>query len=128
MRMFTTALVIVTSCGITALAQEPAKKVSDFELCHTTYALCTFSQCGQATGSGKQKTTTCSCSVWQGYSVAAYSTSGTECDGPTKNPAGQTIVVSRYYPIPGYATCSNTKPWAMCLDKQCTVDDKDKTK
>ncbi len=127
-KLFSTVLLVVASCGITAMAQEGAKDPPKFLLCHTTYALCTFSQCGPAVAQGNQETTTCACRVWQGYSVAAYSPSGTECDGQTKTPDGQTQVISRYYPIPGYGTCSNNKPWAMCLDKPCVVDSNDKTK
>ena len=127
-RLFSIFLLVVTSCSITAIAQEGAKDQSKFRLCHATYALCTFSQCGPAVVQGKQGTTTCACRVWQGYSVAAKSPSGTECDGETKGSDGQTKVISRYYPIPGYGTCSNDKAWAMCLDKPCTVDSKDKTK
>jgi len=123
-----TAVLIVTSCSLTAMAQEGAKDIPKFRLCHTTYALCTFAQCGPAKGPEKHETTTCSCNVWQGYSVAAYSPDGKECDG-AKEKDGQTIVISRYYPIPGYATCSDqNQPWAMCLNKKCTVDDKNKTK
>lgn len=59
--------------------------------------------------------------MWQGYSV------GTECEKP-KTADDQTTVRSRYYPIPGYGSCSNEKPWAMCLDMPCVVDSNDKTK
>ncbi|HMD19088.1 MAG TPA: hypothetical protein VKH40_02135 [Alloacidobacterium sp.] len=116
--LFSTALLIVTSCSLTALSQETAK-AKPFEVCQGTYALCTFSKCEATPG---LNTASCSCGVWQGYSV------GTECEGPKKNPDGQTTVRSRYYPIPGYARCTNSNPWAMCLDKPCTVDEKDKTR
>jgi hypothetical protein len=126
--LFSTVLLVITSCRITAMAQAGAMHHPEFLLCHTAYALCTFSQCGPAVAQGKQETTTCSCRVWKGYSVAAYSGSGTECDGQSTTPDGQTKVISRYYPIPGYGTCSNNKPWAMCLDKSCVVDSNDKTR
>jgi hypothetical protein len=119
MKIFPAALLIVMSCNLT-LAQEAAKE-KPFQVCQGTYALCTFSQCGpaQAQGPGQDSTTTCTCRVRPGPSV------GTECEQPATAPDGQTIIRSRYYPISGYARCSNNKPWAMCLDVKCTVD-KDK--
>jgi hypothetical protein len=131
-RLFSIVLLVVTSGGITAMAQVVVKDHSKFLLCHTTYALCTFSECGPAVADGNQETTTCACRIWQGYSVAARAPKGTpsgnECDGQKTTSDGQTTVISRYYPIPGYGVCSNNKPWAMCLDKLCTVDPNDKTK
>jgi len=118
MRTFPATLLIVMGCSITALAQEATPK--PFQVCQGTYALCTFSQCGPAQGKGQQ-TSACSCNVWQGYSV------GRECE-KSKIVNGQTVIRSRYYPIPGYGTCSNSKAWAMCLDKKCVVDSNDKTK
>jgi len=112
-----TALLMATS-GSNALSQTPAKDPAPFQVCHGTYALCTFSQCGEV--QGKQPTVFCACRVRQDYSV------GTECEGPTKNPEGQTMVRSRYHPIDSYARCTNNKPWAMCLDAPCVVDKDDK--
>jgi hypothetical protein len=116
-KIVSTALFILTTCTLTVLAQKPAVETPAFSVCMSDYALCTFSECGKPEAQGK--TVACSCRVRQGYSV------GTECEGPKKNSAGQTILRSRYYPIPGYARCSNSKPWAMCLDATCTVDPKD---
>ncbi|HTX75174.1 MAG TPA: hypothetical protein VMD29_03135 [Terracidiphilus sp.] len=127
-RLFSAVLLVVTACGITATAQETKKDKSPFRLCHTTYALCTFAQCGPAVAQGNRETTTCACRVWQGYSVAAVAPKGTECDGPRTTRDGKIKVISRYYPIPGYGTCSNNNPWAMCLDMPCVVDSNDKTK
>lgn len=123
-----TALLMATGGTINALSQTPAKDPAGFQVCHGTYALCTFSQCGEV--QGKQPTVFCSCRVRQGYSVGTeqdYSI-GTECEGPTKNPEGQTVLRSRYHPIDSYARCTNNKPWAMCLDSPCVVDQNDKTK
>jgi hypothetical protein len=36
---------------------------------------------------------------------------------------GQAII-SRYYPITSYADCSNSQPWAFCLDSPCLIDQK----
>jgi hypothetical protein len=32
------------------------------------------------------------------------------------------LLRSRYHPISSYARCSNSRPWAWCLDKPCSVD------
>jgi hypothetical protein len=120
MKMLPITLLMIAGSSLTALAQE-APQPKPFQLCQGTYSLCTFSECGPAQAQGNQITTACSCHVWQGYSV------GTECEKP-KTVDGQTMVRSRYYPIPGYGSCSNDQPWAMCLDMPCVVDSNDKTK
>ena len=113
-----TALLVAASGSPNALSQTSAQGPGQFQVCHETYALCTFSQCGEI--QGKQPTVFCSCSVMQDYSV------GTECEGPTKNPEAQTVLRSRYHPVDSYARCTNNKPWAMCLDAPCVVDKDDK--
>src|SRR5271170_2619096 len=132
-KMLPAVLVMVTSCSITVLSQEPAKAsprasplkplAPAFQVCQGTYALCTFAQCGkEEKHKGEKPTVACACNVKHDYSV------GTECEGPKKDPVGQTIVRSRYHPIDGYARCSNNKPWAMCLDSPCVIDKNDATK
>jgi hypothetical protein len=82
-----TALLMAASGSINALSQTSTKDPNPFQVCSGKYALCTFSQCGDV--QGKQPTVFCVCRVRQDYSV------GTECEGPTKNPEGQTVLRSR---------------------------------
>lgn len=134
-KMVPAILLLAASCGITAFSQEPpksqppaksqepAKAPRPFMVCEDTYALCTFSQCGEEQKHpGKESTVACACTVRHDYSV------GTECDKPRTNRTGQTIVRSRYHPIDGYARCTNDQPWAMCLDSPCVIDSNDPAK
>ena len=67
-------------------------------------------------------TVTCGCRV----RTNEYSVGEKPCSDPTEVSAGN--LKSRYHPIQGYARCSNGSPWAMCLDKPCTIDPTDNTK
>jgi hypothetical protein len=54
--------------------------------------------------------------------VSPYRRAGQEpCQGVEQAPEGQQIR-SRYYPVKSYASCSNDRPWAWCLDKPCIID------
>jgi hypothetical protein len=87
-----------------------------FTVCSGTYALCTTATCKPVAGS--KRLLSCSCTVQQGYSAGAKSCQEVLQGPPT---AGDTIP-SRYYPIKSMAVCSNSRRWAFCLDKKCTVD------
>jgi hypothetical protein len=47
---------------------------------------------------------------------------------PTKKEVSEGRTKSRYFPIKTYSRCSNNRPWAMCLDKECWIDKNDPTK
>ena len=93
------------------VAQAPS-----FTVCSGTYALCTMATCTPV--AGRKRLLSCSCTVQQGYSAGAKSCREVPQGPPT---AGETIP-SRYYPIKSTAVCSNSRRWAFCLDKKCTVD------
>ena len=93
------------------VAQAPS-----FTVCSGTYALCTTATCKPV--AGRKRLLSCSCTVQQGSSAGAKSCREVPQGPPT---AGQTIP-SRYYPIKSTAVCSNSRRWAFCLDKTCTVD------
>lgn len=112
--MLPAALLMVTSCVITALSQEPAKKASDdFILCKSKYALCTTAKCTPVPG--KNGEVSCACDVKTGYSAGQQA-----CQDAKETGTGQ--LKSRYYPVKSYAICTNNRPWAWCLDKACTID------
>jgi hypothetical protein len=124
-----TALLMVASCSVPALAQSTPKTTPPaplvppppFYACRMTYALCTFSACDLVVLMGDKATTTCGCKViTDGWSVGAKDCKADKPD--------ETHVKSRYFPIRTYARCSNKRPWAMCLDSDCTLDKTDKTK
>lgn len=56
-----------------------------------------------------------------------YSVGGTPCHEPIDSPEGKQVV-SRYFPIKSYASCSNDRPWANCYDRPCIVDKDDPAK
>jgi hypothetical protein len=89
-------------------------------VCESTYALCTTAKC-TAIEEG-QGTVFCGCEVKTGYSVG-----GTPCHEPIDSPEGKQVV-SRYFPIKSYASCSNDRPWANCYDRPCIVDKDDPAK
>jgi hypothetical protein len=58
-------------------------------------------------------------------SVGAHQAGTNPCFGVSKTvPQPGAQIPSRYYPIAGYATCTNNNKWAWCLDKPCTVEKK----
>ena len=87
---------------------------SPFAVCPGTYALCTTAQCQLINGK-----LWCACDVKQGYSAGTKSCSTVPPLGPVTT--GESIP-SRYYPIKSMAICSNSRPWASCLDAPCTVE------
>jgi hypothetical protein len=93
---------------------------ADFTVCEGIYALCTTAPCQPI--AGKEDTVSCDCTVQTGYSVGLE-----PCKGEVSTAEGKQIV-SRYYPIKSYASCSNDRPWANCLDSPCNVDDSDPSK
>ena len=98
---------VVLALGGTAQAQ-------DLKVCKSTFALCTIAQCDPIPGNDKQ--VACHCTVNNSYSAGAE-----PCSGVKNTPEGQQIH-SRYYPVKSYASCSNDRPWAWCLDKPCLID------
>jgi hypothetical protein len=91
-----------------------------YQVCKSTYALCTTAKCDRAAPGAK--TVSCSCEVRTGYSVGS-----SPCQEPTKTSAGEQIR-SRFYPVKSYARCANNRPWANCFDKECVVDKDDPSK
>ena len=85
----------------------------DFILCKSKYALCTTAKCTPVPG--KEGTVSCACDVKTGYSAGQQA-----CQTAKETNTGQ--LKSRYYPVKYYAVCSNSRQWAWCLDKPCTVD------
>lgn len=105
-------LLLAANLSLTALAD-------NFIACKSTYALCTTAPCVPIPG--KKGFVSCKCSVNTGYSV------GTKSCKKIQNTSKGQITYSRYYPIKSYATCSNNRPWAWCLDSPCIIDKKDPT-
>ncbi|CDZ79232.1 hypothetical protein BN59_03550 [Legionella massiliensis] len=104
----------------TFMLYNPSVFASAFYNCKSKYALCTTAACKPVPG--KKDLVSCNCSVHDGYSVGA-----SRCKGAKQTKEGE-VVYSRYYPIKQYVRCSNSRPWAWCLDKPCIVDKKDPTK
>jgi hypothetical protein len=111
-------LLMVVTPGASPAATPAA--ASPFTLCKSTYALCTTAECTAVPGHPTQLS--CACKVRTGYSAATKA-----CTPVQSTPQGQ-VVQSRYYPIKGYQTCSNNRPWALCLDAPCVVDRNDPKK
>jgi hypothetical protein len=91
----------------TAIAGGP-----DFIVCKSTYALCTTAACTPVPG--KKNFVSCKRNVMTDYSAGLKA-----CDEKTSK--GQ-LLRSRYHPISSYALCSNSRPWAWCLDAPCAID------
>jgi len=106
-------LILIACVPVSAMAASP-----DFTLCDGKYALCTTAKCTPVPG--QEDTVSCACEVKDGYSV------GKQACQDAKASADQ--VKSRYYPVKYHAICSNSRPWAWCLDKACTVDKNHPTK
>ncbi len=127
-RLLATACLILAGLQPLGAAQAPSTTppaplipASTFYACRMTYALCTFSACEAVVIIGDKATSTCNCKViTDGWSVGAKDCKADKPDG--------TQVKSRYFPIRTYARCTNKRPWAMCLDSDCTLDKNDKTK
>jgi len=90
-----------------------AQAADDFSVCKGTFALCTTATCTPTPG--KEGTVSCGCEVKNGYSAGHQSCQQAREVGPGR-------LMSRYYPVKYHAICSNSRPWASCLDKPCTVD------
>jgi hypothetical protein len=101
-------------CGSGGSSSDAAANPGGFVVCKSTYALCTGAPCIEIPGD--DQAVSCACIIQTGYSVAT-----TKCQPPTVTPHGLQVI-SRYYPIRSYAPCSNSRPWANCLDSPCVVD------
>jgi len=106
-------LSIVGVFGV-VLALGGTAQTQDLKVCKSTFALCTIAQCDPIPGNDKQ--VACHCTVNNSYSAGAE-----PCSEVKNTPDGQQIH-SRYYPVKSYASCSNDRPWAWCLDKPCLID------
>lgn len=100
-----------------ALACTSNVSASKFYACKSKYALCTTAPCTPV--AGKKDVVSCHCKVVTGYSAGAK-----QCQDEKKTKKG-ILINSRYYPVKSYARCSNSRPWAWCLDKPCLIDKKD---
>jgi hypothetical protein len=102
-----------------AICPNASARAEDFIVCQSIYALCTTAQCTPI--AGKTDVVSCKCNVETDYSAGlkpCEDKSGSEGD----------MLRSRYHPIKSYARCSNSRPWAWCLDKPCVVDKSDPAK
>ena len=115
-RMLSAAVLMVIVCSITALSQSSAK--SEFIVCKSKFALCTFAQCKPETILETPLLLSCKCEVL----TDAWSVGAKPCEEEKKVPEGE-LIRSRYAPnFNTYARCSNNRPWAMCLDSPCIID------
>lgn len=94
--------------------------LASFTTCKSKYALCTKAKCHAI--SGKKGIVACECLVKNGYSI------GTESCTSLKKNTDHNYLKSRYSPIKGYIQCTNSRPWAWCLDKLCIVNRKSPSK
>ena len=96
---------------------QPAAK-SEFIVCQSTFALCTFAQCEPITTLETTLLFSCKCEVHRDK----WSAGAKPCEEEKKVPEGD-LIRSRYAPnFASYARCSNNRPWAMCLDSPCIID------
>jgi hypothetical protein len=107
------AVCLAVASGMT-MVFGAAAQAQGFEVCDSTFALCTTAPCDSIPRHSKE--VACHCTVNHGYSAGQQ-----PCQGVKDTPAGQQIR-SRYYPVHSYAICSNARPWAWCLDKPCIID------
>jgi hypothetical protein len=122
-KMLSTVLLLVTSLGMTAVAQTPGK--SEFTLCKGIFALCTFAKCEPIMILETPLLLSCACDVY----TDQWSVGMKACQSKEEVPGKGQLIRSRYYPnFTSYSRCSNNRPWAMCLDSPCIVDKNDKTK
>jgi hypothetical protein len=101
--------------GSAAAAEQP-----QFEVCESTYALCTTAPCQPI--AGQEDTASCACDVKTGYSLGLK-----PCQAAVETSQGEQIQ-SRYFPIKSYAICTKDRPWANCLDSPCVIDKSDPSK
>ena len=108
-------LLWLPGCGGGSSSSEgPPPGLPKFIVCKSTYALCTSAFCTAIPGNDQQ--VSCACTVETGYSAGL-----SPCQPITVTPEG-TQIVSRYFPLRSYAVCSNSRPWANCVDSPCIVD------
>lgn len=103
-----------------ALAGCSGEDQAAYQVCDSTYALCTAAACQPI--AGKEDTVSCACEVKTGYSLGMN-----PCQAEVATSEGKQIP-SRYFPIKSYAICDNDRPWANCLDSPCIVDQNDPSK
>jgi hypothetical protein len=87
-----------------------------FTVCDGTYALCTQAHCQTIPDGGPGKLS-CPCTVHQGLSAGLNACATVPDAGPQPGQA----IPSRYYPFQNVAVCTNSRPWANCLDMPCTI-------
>jgi hypothetical protein len=104
---------LVLTLAILGFATAATAAGPDFIVCKSTYALCTTAACSPIPG--QKDVVSCQCNVENDYSAGLK-----PCN--EKKTAKGLQVRSRYHPISSYARCSNSRPWAWCLDAPCTVD------
>jgi hypothetical protein len=108
------AILLGTLCGRGGSSSDGASNPGGFVVCKSTYALCTGAPCIGIPGN--DQAVSCACIIQTGYSAATIT-----CQPSTVTPQGLQVI-SRYFPIRSYAPCSNSRPWANCLDSPCIVD------
>jgi hypothetical protein len=115
---FGVGLMLLTLASNLAAQNRPGEK-QEFDVCDGTYALCTSAKCTSSLS--------CICEVkYNGdqpnYSVGSHKKGTDACAGIKRVlPAVDKQIPSRYYPITSYATCTNNRPWAMCLNMPCRI-------
>ena len=113
------AFYFVLGMGL-ALSGSSGAVAGAYQICKSTYALCTTAKCDAAKPGSD--TAECKCEVRTGFSVGS-----SPCEAVKQTSAGKQVR-SRYFPIKSYAHCANNRPWANCYDKECIVDKDDPTK
>ncbi|MGE5259300.1 MAG: hypothetical protein ACM3MH_00320 [Actinomycetota bacterium] len=116
----TAHLLAVVALTVIPARHATAAESPKFEVCDSTYALCTSARCTPI--SGEMNTVFCKCDVKTGLSIGK-----TSCHSKVESPEG-TQIISRYYPLKTYAVCTNERRWASCFDMPCIIDKKDPSK
>jgi hypothetical protein len=114
MKRITTLRAVPALLGLlagAAQAQDPT-----FQVCKSTYALCTTASCSET---DDPLTVACACDV----RINEFSLGAQACGSEGKPRPGDTLK-SRYYPVKAFVACNNDSTWANCLDAECTVDDR----
>ena len=127
--IFGVSVLWLTLVSNLAAQSRPGEK-QEFDVCDGTYALCTSAKCTPISQpEGGRPHYLCTCEVkYNGdqpnYSVGSHQAGTSACTGITRVPPDVNMkgtIPSRYYPVASYATCTNNRPWAMCLNDPCKV-------
>lgn len=113
------AAALATSSGCSQPAGGSGYDGPAFVVCSSTYARCSAALCTAIPA--VPGFASCNCDVLTGYSAGL-----SQCQGVQETGRGQAIY-SRYSPLSSNGSCSNSRPWANCLDSPCLIDRDDPT-